>query len=549
MHLHKIATASLATALIAVSAAGGALWSYLHGPALGAFLHPATDAHREAQSLLERNQPRDAEGRCRQAIDSLDRVPARFQDDERYRLERGAVFETLGLIHVAKDRPDLAVEDFRRTIDIWTKLIARDELKIELRKRLARCATRMAPIFIKLGRWKDAETILDRGDAICQTRLTRSAPDRRLDPEWVEILNQHGTLLLHKGESTPALEKFTTAERVQKNSIQQGAATGEDRERLIVTLINKAKAHATSNELADAERVLVEARGLAERLRADLPATQLCDEISATILDSLAELIGAHPERRSEARGVLEKSLSIREKLAADSSSPPETIRRLAETCDSLVELCLDEKSFKQAEALQRRALIYSARLEKEHPIDLELRFEHGRSLHNLAELLRKRGRQDEALPFQRQAVERLDAVYKYDILNPDYRTAISYAYWTLANLELDRGDHRAAAVVIDEYLKIEPRGYEEAYESARFLCRAIPLCREDHGLPLADRERLARSYADRAVSSLEFASHHGFHDLNELRSSHTYDSLRCGPAFEKIVQHVAEVVDALNED
>ncbi len=313
-------------------------------------------------------------------------------------------------------------------------------------------------------------------------------------------------------------------------------------------MINKAKAQMAGNRLADAERVLIDARDLGEQLRRDYPATTRYHDVAATILDSLAELISKDPKRIREVRGLLEKSLSIREKYAAEPGAQKENLLRLTETYGSLAELFLAEKLVTEAEAYERKALVHAARLEQEHPNDLELRFEHGRSLHNLADLLRERGRSDEALPIARQAVARLVSVYKENVLDPDHRRALGYAYWALCTLELSRGDHRAAAAIVDAYQKIEPSGYEEAYESARFLCRAIPLCRQDRRIPAEERENLAQSYADRAIAALETASHSGFHDLNELKTSHIYDPLRGRPEFASIVQRVAAIVEALSE-
>jgi tetratricopeptide (TPR) repeat protein len=545
---HKVAIALMATALVALCAAIGAVWFSPRGSGLESFMEPASKAHHDAESLFESNQTDNAEVRCRQAIDILDRVPAQFHDDENYRFERGAAFETLGSIHIAKDRPDKAVDDFQQTIDMWVKVLARNQHEIEVRKRVASCTARLTRILVKLGRWDDAEKVLDRGDSVCQTRAVGLTPDPWIDQKWVEILNQRGIVFLHKGKWSKALEDFKNAERVQKGLIQPGSGTGEDRERLIKTVINESKAHTAANQPVETERTLVEARDLAEHLRADFPTTPRYQDLAATTLDTLADLIRKDPKRISEARGLLEKALSIRESFAANPDSVPEYFVRMADTCSSLGELFIEEKSFNEAETCERKALLYSARLEKEHPSNLEFRFEHGRARHNLADFLRERGRSGEAMTLERQAIERLVAVYKENVLDPDHRRALSYAYWALCTLELGRGDYRAAAAAVDEYQKIEPGGYEEAYESARFLCRAIPLCLDDQLLSATKRESLARSYADRAIAALETASQNGFHDLKELTTSHTYDPLRGRPEFARILTYVSAIAEALNE-
>ncbi len=140
---------------------------------------------------------------------------------------------------------------------------------------------------------------------------------------------------------------------------------------------------------------------------------------------------------------------------------------------------------------------------------------------------MRERGRVEEAITLEREAVERLVGVYRTNVLEPEYRTAASYAYWGLCMLELDRKDHRAAATAIALYQAIEPRGFEEAHEAARFLCRCIVLCREDRAIAAAERRALERSYADQAETALRRAVRFGFLDEQELRTSHTFDPLR----------------------
>ncbi len=123
-----------------------------------------------------------------------------------------------------------------------------------------------------------------------------------------------------------------------------------------------------------------------------------------------------------------------------------------------------------------------------------------GATLHNLADLLRQLGRLDEALALERQAIPTLRGVYRENVLDRDHRQALSYACWTLCALALDHKDHRAAAQAVADYLAIEPNGYEEAIESARFLCRCAELSAADVTLAEPERERLVRSYSDQAM-------------------------------------------------
>ena len=360
--------------------------------------------------------------------------------------------------------------------------------------------------------------------------------------------DQLGLLFLRTNRWADAMENFEDAVTVQKGLIQASSGTSEDRELLISLLISQAKTYSANKKPDAALGALIEARELAERLNSAFPSTDRYRDLTATLLESEADQIQSDPNRAAEARGLLERALSIRESLVAGSPREPDYLEKLAETCGRLADSWLDAKSFDQAEDYQRKEVSYQSRLHKEYPGVRAFRFGRGRALHNLADFLRQRGRVEEALALEREAVELLSSVYHENVLDEAYRRAVSYAYWMLAALEIDRKDHRAAAEAVSSYLAIEPNGFEEAREAAGFLCRCIVLCREDQGIPAAERESLARACSDRAIAALQTAVRYGFRDLNGLTASRTYDPLRGRPEFARVVHDVEAIVEALKD-
>ena len=180
-----------------------------------------------------------------------------------------------------------------------------------------------------------------------------------------------------------------------------------------------------------------------------------------------------------------------------------EYVATLATVHGNLADLLRDMKVYEEAEAHYRQELSLRSRIASDRPGVISARYGHGQVLHILADLLRERGRTEEALALEHEAIKELESVYHDNVLDPEHRTAVSFAYWTLCSLELDRKDYRAAAQAVTQYSKIEPRGYEEAIESARFLCRCTQLCRADASISPTERDTLARSFADRAVNAL----------------------------------------------
>jgi hypothetical protein len=110
----------------------------------------------------------------------------------------------------------------------------------------------------------------------------------------------------------------------------------------------------------------------------------------------------------------------------------------------------------------------------------------------------------------------------------------------------VDQKDYASAAEAVAFYQSIEPEGFEEAREATLFLCRCILLCQQDRELDVAERERLARSYADRAIGALQTAVNEGFRDLGELKTSHAYESIRGRSDFSALVKQVGEIAETV---
>ncbi len=165
--------------------------------------------------------------------------------------------------------------------------------------------------------------------------------------------------------------------------------------------------------------------------------------------------------------------------------------------------------------------------------------------------MIRLRGQANEALLLDEQAVKLLGEVYRENLCDPLHRRAISHALWTLCSLRLECGDPRGTEVTVRDYLEIEPSGYEEAHEAARFLCRCIDLYKHDASLTFLERELQMRRCAEQATSALAIAIQNGFHDAAELATSADYGPLRGRVDFESLVRtvefHVAAAGDGAN--
>jgi tetratricopeptide (TPR) repeat protein len=543
---HKITTVALVFVVAVAAVVLVTVWPVFGNGDDERLRANAVAAHRLAESSLEANQLAEADRFARAAIEGLGKL-ATSSSDPKLRLEQAIALETLAAIETTMDQPDQAELAFREAISHYERLLFDDPYAVLIRERLAKCLVRFAPLLSESGRWDDAERILTHGLNVCLTRLTTAAPDPRLSHELVLIRNQLGRLF-HRAYRLPeALENFAEAVALQNTLVSASSQTGEDRALLISIMMNQAGGLSAAKQPEPAERLLKKSAEAAETLCADFPKNDRFGDLTATVLEIEAAQIANNPERAPEARRLLERALAIRESLVAVAPEP-DFLDKLAETCHGLADSFLHSSAFKRAEEFQRKEVQLRLRLDEDHPGIPAYRFGRGEALHNLAELLRRRGRAAEAMPLEREAAPLLLEVYRENVLDEAHRRAASNAYWTLCTLELDRRDHKAAAQAVSVYRSIEPSGFEEAHEAAGFLCRCVLLCRDDHELPAAEQARLAQAYADRAMGALQTAVRDGFRDLNELTTSQLYEPLRGRADFSRMVDQVAEIVQTLSE-
>ena len=496
-------------------------------------------ARMAANLQVQLNRQEEAERTCSQAISIVDELIARSPRDLSYRRERAVLSDTLGLILARLGRTDEAEVAYREAIDIRGLIVQEDPGSAEDRWRMAVGLDQLAVMLQGGGRWEEAEHFLGRGQQLCLANPPSSPADPRVRQQLVTILDHLGRLLMDRGKPAEAMPGYAEAVAVQKALVASSPRSGSFRELLVRLLLDQSSAMTGARRPAEAEHTLLEARALIDPLRADHPAVAAYQELAASVYTTLGQTIRRDPARASESRETLKTAIAIQENLVAKSPTIPGYLSKLAAMSDSLANLLRSRNAFDEAESLYRKELTYHARLASEYPRVLAYRYGHGQVLHNLADLLRERGRGDEGLALEREAVRDLTDVYQSNVRDPHYRTAISYAYWTLCSLLLDRKDHRAAAQAVAEYLRIEPNGYEESFEATGFLCRCARLCRQDSALPTNEREAMELHYADQAIDALRTAVRNGFHDVKLIETTETYEPIRSRDDYRRIIREV----------
>jgi len=545
LHRHKIGAVLFGAALAAAS-----LFVVFHDPRGDTrSLWVAARSNRDAAAaLVQAHQLKEAEQTYRRTLLILDRLIARRPVEGSFRRERADVLDVIGLIQAGTDQLEAAESTDQQVITAWAILIAEDPASVDERLRMGACINRLGLRLRESGRWEEAEVVYVRGRRLCENIPTILTGDPRIRRQLAVVLEQLALLLLDMGRGSEALECYASAVQAQTAAAKASSSGSAELARLVPLLIEQSRALAARGRTSEAKRALVDAVSAAERLRAASPSEATSDDITATALSDLGDLIQVGTGRATEARVFLNRALAIREKRVAKNPGESDAIDKLATTYVSLAGTYRDPKSTEEAEAFYRKGLSHYARLTSEHPQMLGYRFGYGQALHKLADLLHDRGRLEEARPIARQAIQRLSDAYAANIRNPDYRAAISRAYWTLCAIELDRKNHREAARAVREYRRIEPNGFEEALESARFLCRCARLSREDQSSSATDRVAMARAYTDQAMEALRSAGRDGFRDVNALKAARTYEPLRARDDFQQLVRYIEARVEAVGQ-
>jgi tetratricopeptide (TPR) repeat protein len=499
----------------------------------------AREARQTAETQLRSGQCDIAERSCRRGLEALDKLADRLPDESRYRHERASLVEMLGQCQAVRGIFFEAIPAYKEAIDLWSNRLARSPTAFDVRCRLSNCLRTLGTLYRDAGRWDDAESTYFRGRLLCEKLPESLFADPRVTRDRVGFLDQLGRLFSETGRQSEAIECETIAVKTQRALVATSAGTSEDRELLAMLLINLAGVCTGMTQSAGALGALAEACEVASGLQSDFPGSARYGDLAATVQENLADIVKSDTTRGAEACDILGRALAIREKFVAGVTGSPEELAKLAATCESLARVCRDQRAIDAALAAYRKALVYQSRLASEKPNVTSYRFDHGRILHNMADLLWECGQPKEAVLLASQAVEQLGVVYRENLANTRYRTALSYARWTLCALLLDRDDVPGAAQAVAEYLKIEPDGYEEPLEAARFLCRCTERCRVDAKLALSERELSAGTYADQAMSAIVIAVRNGFRDLRDLKSASVYNPLRAREDFQRLLRDI----------
>jgi tetratricopeptide (TPR) repeat protein len=314
--------------------------------------------------------------------------------------------------------------------------------------------------------------------------------------------------------------------------------TAKDRHLLAGSYQNLGNLLLKTDRVGPAEEYYLKAKDLFQKLTDEFPAQTDYRRDQAQHLSNLGALY-AGTQRRAQAEEAFRASADAVQRLADEYPTRPEYRKLVASSRANLGNLLTRMKRYQPAGEAYRAARDACVRLVADYPAVAEYRSDLARALVGLS-LLESVGKDHAAAArLIEQALPHDQAAVRIEPTNPTYREAYRTHRAVLAEVYGSLGDHARAADAADELVKAAYEPAKDAYTAAWIAIRCAGTAQEDERRPEAEREQLARAYADRAVAHLHTAVRYGFKDHERLRNDRAFEAIHSRDDFRKLLREI----------
>jgi serine/threonine protein kinase/tetratricopeptide (TPR) repeat protein len=552
-------------------AAGFALL-LLAGAAVGTW-QAVRATHAELKAVAERDRTEDARRHARQALDTLtdeavERLlsrQAQVTDEDREFLRRvlwlhegfaadaadtpeGRAGVAAGRVRVGLIRHRLgelceAEEEFRSAISVLQKLADEFPDKPDYRRDLARDLRRLGVLLRETGRLGEAEGVYTAAISLSKKLVEDdpAEPDYRRD--LAAGYNNLGNVLTDSARPNEAEAALRAAIDIQGKFVAEPAARPDDRRLLAGSYQNLGNLHYQAGLFGPAEECYGRSRDLFRKLADEFPRNPDHRRDLASQFTNLGAVY-VHTKRRPQAEAIFREVVSVYRELADEYPTRPEYRKHLASGHANLGNLLSRMKRYQPAEEAYLAARAVYERLTADYPLVPEYRCDLAKALVGLA-LLKSIGKDiAEAVRLVELALPHDQAALRAEPKNPTYREAYRTHRAILAELYGCLGDHARAADAADELVRAAFDPAADSFTAAWVTTRCAADAGEDGKLAGADRDRLVRSYADRAMAHLRAAVGHGFKDVARLKKDRDLDPLRSRDDFHTLLRELGSSSD-----
>jgi tetratricopeptide (TPR) repeat protein len=242
-----------------------------------------------------------------------------------------------------------------------------------------------------------------------------------------------------------------------------------------------------------------------------------------------------------EAAAAYLNAMHVGRTLVAEHPEVPIYRRDLAFTHNNLGLIFKSAGRHQAAEIEFREAVALFVALAKGHADAPDYRSALGGVLNNLARVVMSQRGAAEAQPLIEQAIRCQQEALKRNPRHPTYLSYLQLHYQTLAQAQIQLGQHRTAAQTAAEFSRVFPDRPEGPYQAACWLVQCLRLVDKDAQLSQEERGALAHFYGDRALEQLRAALQKGLKDVQRLRTDPALEPLRARADFQELVKGLEE--------
>jgi eukaryotic-like serine/threonine-protein kinase len=550
-------------------------------------LHDLAAAHSKLSEVLQAIGRRDdAEHAFQRSLDLKNQLVAKFPNTADYRYDLAASFQKRGLHFQTHNQISGAEDAYRRALELFGRLAADFPKVAEYQHELARTKSNYGALLQTTQRPKEAEGAYREAIDLLEKLVARLPENEDHRKELGRAYLNFGALLQMSANIAEADKNYRLAAATFQSLVEKFPSVPDYREQLAHANNNLGNLFQATNRFAEAEKAGQQARDVLTRLAGEFPAVPGYRQTLARSLDQYGILL-VSTNRASQAEEVWKRAISLQEQLVSEFPKQPVYQQELARSRCNFGILLAGFNRLEKAETEYRQAVSLVEKLEAEAPSVAEYRDELIRYSGNLASLLAALGRRQEAETIMQriaalqkkqvaafpqapqyesalgntfanlarlqleaskladarryllEAIEHQRAALRANSKNTAYRQEILNSYLGLVDVHLQLEEHAQAAKAIAQLRGITPGDWPGLANAAGLLARCVALAEKDESLPKIKRQELARSYGDEAIALLRHAVDRGYKDLDYLKKTDEFKSVRDRDDFKKLLAEV----------
>jgi serine/threonine protein kinase/tetratricopeptide (TPR) repeat protein len=459
-------------------------------------------------------------------------------------LRVGAIRERLG------QRAD-AQAAWHRAQNLYAALVAEFPGTSSYRQALAEIHFRQGIVFRKTGRLQQAEQAYDQALGI-QAQLTAEFPEEpNYRKDLARTLYYIANVLEFTGRRPEAEQTYRRAVRVLTQLVVNFpdvllyrynlAGALKDLSMLLDTSPGRSRPGAldTPGPLREAAELLEQSVALYRQLLAELPAHPDYRDGLSRSLNVLGNVL-RDAGQTARAESAFRESIALRKHLTTAYPMDAEHRRGLAIALNNLGILLKNDENdpvrMREAEEVYRQALAVHQLLLADFPGVPDHENETAGAMVNLGRFLLNQKDFAGARRLLAEALPHHQAALKAVPHHAHYRRFYRTNRWRLAETLLGLKDHAGAAEAAREFLEAAVEPPRDAYTAAGLLAGCVRLAAEDEHLPESERQALAVSYGDRALTALRQAIKLGAEEVEKMKTDNTLDPLRHRADFQQLL-------------